>query len=247
MDISPETIINQMLDELRNHSDPRTIKYHKEEDARTPNVNNHSHIGVKIPIIRDVGKRYFQILKDKGMKDIDSVLDYCDFLLEKRISELRVIAFQWSFKVQRQYRAEHFYVFYRWILHSLSGWGSCDDLCTHSVPYHLIKFPQFVDDYKKLTSSENPWARRASAVTFIIPVRKKLFFEHVFDISNALMHDKEDLVLKGYGWLLKEATRHYQNEVYEYVLYQRENMPRVALRYAIEKFPKEMRLEAMKK
>ena len=247
MDISPKIIMNQMLGELKENTNPRTIKYHKEEDARTPNVNNHSHIGVKIPVIRDIGKRYFQVLKENGTKDIDSVLDYCDYLLEQNISELRVIAFQWSFKVQRQYRADHFHVFHRWILDYLSGWGSCDDLCTHSIPYHLMKFPQFVDEYKKLVTSDNPWARRASAVTFIIPVRKELFFEHVFDISDALMHDKEDLVLKGYGWLLKEATRHYQDEVYEYVLSHRKDMPRIALRYAIEKLPKEMRTEAMKK
>ena len=247
MDIPPDTIMNRMLDELGKQSDSRTIQYHKNEDARTPNVNNHTHIGVKIPIIRDIGKRYFNTLKESGIKDIDPVLEYCEYLLTQKISELRVIAFQWSFKVQRQYRADHFHVFHRWITEYLSGWGSCDDLCTHSVPYHLMKFPQFVNEYKNLTESENPWARRASAVTFIIPVRKKMFFEHVFDISDTLMHDKEDLVLKGYGWLLKEATRHYQDEVYEYVLSHRSDMPRVALRYAIEKLPEEMRKEAMKK
>jgi 3-methyladenine DNA glycosylase AlkD len=61
------------------------------------------------------------------------------------------------------------------------------------------------------------------------------------------MHDDEPLVLKGYGWLLKEATRHYQDEVYQYILEHKHEMPRVALRYAIEKLPTDMKDIAMKK
>ena len=133
MDIRPETIIEQILSELNENINPSTVKYHGEEDARTPNVNNHNYIGVKTPIVRDIGKKYLSILKGNGIKDIDTIIMYCEKLLERYISELRVIAFQWSFKVKRQYRAEHFDVFHHWILSYLSGWGSCDDLCTHSA------------------------------------------------------------------------------------------------------------------
>lgn len=61
------------------------------------------------------------------------------------------------------------------------------------------------------------------------------------------MMDPEDLVQKGYGWMLKEATHEFQDEVYKYVLKHRGVMPRTALRYAIEKLPQELRREAMKK
>ncbi|MFA5105363.1 MAG: DNA alkylation repair protein [Candidatus Micrarchaeia archaeon] len=55
------------------------------------------------------------------------------------------------------------------------------------------------------------------------------------------------MVQKGYGWLLKEASRKHQKEVFDYVCAHRHEMPRTALRYAIELMPKEMRTEAMKK
>ncbi|MCG3253336.1 MAG: DNA alkylation repair protein, partial [Candidatus Heimdallarchaeota archaeon] len=54
-------------------------------------------------------------------------------------------------------------------------------------------------------------------------------------------------VLKGYGWMLKEATKKFQDEVFEYVLKNKAKMPRVSLRYAIEKMPQEMRKQAMAK
>lgn len=73
------------------------------------------------------------------------------------------------------------------------------------------------------------------------------FLDKAFEISDILIGDKEDLVQKGYGWLLKEESRTHQKEVFEYIMKNRQEMPRTALRYAIEKMPKELRAEAMKR
>jgi len=54
-------------------------------------------------------------------------------------------------------------------------------------------------------------------------------------------------VQKGYGWLLKEASRKDTDEVFAYVMKNKRNMPRTALRYAIELMPPEKKKEAMKK
>ena len=59
--------------------------------------------------------------------------------------------------------------------------------------------------------------------------------------------DRDDMVQKGYGWLLKEASRKHTDEVFAFVMKNRQQMPRTALRYAIELMPKEMKAEAMKK
>ena len=153
MGITPEVITQDILNELKEHIDPRRIQYNQEEDARTPSVNNHSFLGVNTPPNRAIADKYLQILKKNGMKEIDKIFEYCEYLLSKKIYELRLIAFQWSFKVKPQYRAEHFHIFQRWILEYLSGWASCDDLCTHSATYHLMKFPEFANEYKKLVNS----------------------------------------------------------------------------------------------
>jgi 3-methyladenine DNA glycosylase AlkD len=55
------------------------------------------------------------------------------------------------------------------------------------------------------------------------------------------------MVQKGYGWLLKEASRKHTDEVFAYVMRNKRSMPRTALRYAIELMPKEHKAEAMKK
>jgi len=55
------------------------------------------------------------------------------------------------------------------------------------------------------------------------------------------------MVQKGYGWMLKEASNHNQKEVFEFVMRYKDKMPRIALRYAIEKMPDKLKKRAMKK
>lgn len=95
--------------------------------------------------------------------------------------------------------------------------------------------------------SPNRWLKRASAVSFIISAKCGEFLNEAFEICNILLLDGDDLVQKGYGWLLKEESRLHQKEVFDYVVKNRKVMPRTALRYAIELMPKELKSEAMKK
>ena len=67
-----------------------------------------------------------------------------------------------------------------------------------------------------------------------------------FEICDMLLTNKDDMVQKGYGWLLKEESRKHQQEVFNYVFKSRRIMPRTALRYAIELMPKELKAQAMK-
>jgi 3-methyladenine DNA glycosylase AlkD len=59
--------------------------------------------------------------------------------------------------------------------------------------------------------------------------------------------DKEDLVQKGYGWMLKEISKNDPMVVFEFVMQRKDRMPRTALRYAIEKLSPELRQQAMRK
>ena len=89
--------------------------------------------------------------------------------------------------------------------------------------------------------------RRGAAVTLIIPARKGLFLNDIFEIADLLLLDKDDLVQKGYGWMLKAAGEAHQKEVFDYVVKNKSVMPRTALRYAIEKMPAGLKSEAMNK
>jgi 3-methyladenine DNA glycosylase AlkD len=106
-------------------------------------------------------------------------------------------------------------------------------------------YPDHLSDLKKWTLSDNRWVRRASAVSLILPARHGKFLRDIFEIAEILLLDKDDMVQKGYGWMLKEASKPYQKEVFDFVMKNKAVMPRTALRYAIEKMPTELKLMAM--
>ena len=117
-------------------------------------------------------------------------------------------------------------------------------------PYNRRLDPEIPRKLKRVESwakSENRWLKRAAAVSLIVPAKKGYFLSESFEICDLLLVDEDDLVQKGYGWLLKEESRKHQNEVFNYVFKNRKIMPRTALRYAVELMPKELKAEAMKK
>jgi 3-methyladenine DNA glycosylase AlkD len=95
--------------------------------------------------------------------------------------------------------------------------------------------------------SKSRWLRRAAAVSLIVPVRQGLLRDEVFGAADTLLMDQDDMVQKGYGWMLKEATKRFPDDVFAYVMKHKANMPRTALRYAIEKMPEKRRKQAMAK
>ncbi len=100
---------------------------------------------------------------------------------------------------------------------------------------------------KAWAKSKNRWLKRASAVSLIVPAKKGDFLQDAFEICDVLLADGDEMVQKGYGWLLKEESRKHQTEVFDYVVKNKAVMPRTALRYAIELMPKELKAKAMEK
>jgi 3-methyladenine DNA glycosylase AlkD len=80
-----------------------------------------------------------------------------------------------------------------------------------------------------------------------VPAKQGKFLRESIEIADLLLTDSDDMVRKGYGWLLKEASRKHTGEVFAYVMKNKRAMPRTALRYAIELMPKDLRAEAMMK
>jgi 3-methyladenine DNA glycosylase AlkD len=111
----------------------------------------------------------------------------------------------------------------------------------------MERYPEYIDKLYGWARSENRWVRRAAAVTLIVPAKHGKFLKEAFRIADILLKDKEDLVQKGYGWLLKEASRLHHEEVFAYLMKHRDVMPRTAFRYALEKMPQQLRAKAMAK
>lgn len=232
-------ILSSIRSELKKNADDKTkasSDHFFKEEVRV--------YGVKTALVSDIAKRYYGKIKDREKQEIFAI---CEELWSTGYMEESFIAAKWAYFLHKRYEPADFYIFERWVEKYVSNWASCDTLCNHALGEYVEKYPERIKDLKRWAKSRNRWMRRAAAVTLILPARKGLFLKDVFEISDILLMDKDDLVQKGYGWMLKEASKAHQKEVFDYVVKNKKDMPRTALRYAIEKMPQDQRKKAMEK
>jgi 3-methyladenine DNA glycosylase AlkD len=200
--------------------------------------------GVKNGVVRGMANKYWKDAKSLSKLEIFTL---CEDLLRTDYMEEAFIVAEWVPKLTKQFELSDIKLFKRWIDSYLNNWAKCDSFCNHSVGNFVAKYPESIEEIVNWTESPNRWMKRAAAVSLIIPAKHGQFLPEIIRIADRLLLDKDDMVQKGYGWMLKEASEQHLDEVYQYVLKHRKDMPRTALRYAIEKMPPEMKAEAMKK
>lgn len=193
--------------------------------------------------VRALSLKLFKTLDDKN---IDYVLKRCEEFLLERDWALGLIAYDWAFRVKKQYSKETFTIFERWLKEYVTGWGDCDDFCTHAFGELLGQYNEFFPKVLKWTEHPDFFVRRAAAVILIYPMKKNRGQEiSPLLISDALMNDSHHLVLKGYGWMLKVLSEKDPLTVYNYLLKYKSTMPRISYRYALEKLDEKMRSQLM--
>ncbi len=232
-------ILMSIREELINISDPlltEKIKRFFKEEIRT--------YGVKNPAVREISKKYLPLLR-KETKEF--VFELCDKLWESGYIEESLVACDYSYSLRKKYTRADFEIFERWVKNNITNWASCDTFCNHTVGDFVMMYPEFLVRLSDWTKSRNRWVRRASAVSLIIPARKGIFHDHIFETADKLLNDEDDMVRKGYGWMLKEASKADMDRVFRFVMERKNTMPRTSLRYAIEKLPSGLKAEAMKK
>jgi 3-methyladenine DNA glycosylase AlkD len=195
------------------------------------------------PVVRRISSRCFREVKHL---DKTQLFDLCEALLGLRRGPERAIAFDWAFRRRRQYEPTDFATFERWLNAYVDGWGSCDDFCSHAFGSFILHYPELIPDVVEWTESDNRWFRRAAAVVMLYSIRRGEHVDAAFQIADRLLLDEDDMVQKGYGWLLKEIGKRVDPmRVFDYVMAHKDVMPRTALRYAIEKLDPELRKQAM--
>lgn len=232
-------IIDDIRENLKKNSD-KNVK----ESAQKFFKEEIKLYGIKTPIVKKLAKEFFKVIKNNTKKEIFTL---CEELFQSGYIEESFIACDWSYFIKNDYEQKDFKIFENWINNYVSNWATCDTFCNHTVGAFIEKYPEYLLSLKKWTKSKNRWVRRASAVSLIVPAKEGKFLKDIFEISDILLLDQEDLVQKGYGWLLKVASREHQKEIFNYVMKNKAIMPRTALRYAIEKMPKELKIRAMQK
>lgn len=250
-----DKIIAQIRKALKDSADKKTLESSNHYFKEGERAKVH---GVKMGVVGKIGREFYKQIKDFPKKEIFAI---CEELWKSGYLEEAVVACVFSESLHKKYEPSDFKIFERWVKKYVNNWADCDTFCNHTVGTFVMMFPEYVNELKKWAKSRERFVKRAAAVSLIIPARKGLFLKDILEIADILLLDKDDLVQKGYGWMLKAASlsektakgkecneekrKEHLETVFNFVMKHKAVMPRTAFRYAIEKMPQSLRDEAM--
>jgi 3-methyladenine DNA glycosylase AlkD len=121
----------------------------------------------------------------------------------------------------------------------VDNWDLVDCSAPAIVGGHLLDHPR--DPLYQLIASSNLWERRIALVATHRLIRTGETAD-TFALAELVLDDREDLIHKASGWMLREAGKHTApNELLAFLDAHATRMPRTMLRYAIERLPAETR------
>jgi 3-methyladenine DNA glycosylase AlkD len=188
-------------------------------------------LGVIVPVSRKIAKKYISLPNDGILA-----------LLKSKIHEERLIALLiliTQFEQGNAYKKEH--VFHLYLQHTafVNNWDLVDLSAEKIIGAYLDGKSK--DILYDLAHSKNIWERRISIISTFHYIKQGKY-DDTLAIAGILLGDKEDLIHKAAGWMLREVGKRCSEEAEEMFLrkYHHE-MPRTMLRYAIERFSPEKR------
>jgi len=187
-------------------------------------------IGIKVPVLRKLAKEYMNL----SLKDVQIILR--SNYHEERLLSLLILVDQFSKGDQKKKKS--IYELYLKSTRFINNWDLVD------LSAHLIAGPYLMDKSRaplyELARSDLLWERRIAVMSTFHYIKHDEFSD-TLKIAGMLLSDKEDLIHKAVGWMLREIgkRRLQSEEIFLKKHYQK--MPRTMLRYAIEKFPEPKR------
>lgn len=198
-------------------------------------AENDIFIGVTVPNIRKIAKQFSTLSSDELQIVLQSKIN------EERLLALIILVNQ--YKKANLASRENIHLFYLKNLEHVNHWNLVDTSAYSILGFHL--FDKNRDILLDLAKSENLWKRRIAIVStkyFIL----QNDLDSTFQLSALLLNDKHDLIHKAVGWMLREAGIKNESRLTTFLNEHAKAMPRTMLRYAIEKFPLEIRKNYLK-
>jgi 3-methyladenine DNA glycosylase AlkD len=192
-------------------------------------------LGIRVPVLREQAKRF----KDAPLVEVQSLLK--SPFHEERLCALLLLAQKFS-----QSNPAHQKAIYELYLNNtryINNWDLVDLSAYWIVGAWLMDKDR--QPLYTLAHSKSLWERRIAIIATFHFIKDRQFAD-TLAIAALLLTDREDLMHKAVGWMLREVGKRDLTQEIEFLNAHYRQMPRTMLRYAIEKFPENERLKYLK-
>jgi 3-methyladenine DNA glycosylase AlkD len=219
----------QFIERLKAHSSPeereKTLRYFK-------NTDGDQFIGVRMGQVFTLVKEFIDMTPGEIEKLLDSKIH------EVRAGGCSIMDKQARSRKTTPERRKELYDLYLRRHDRINNWDLVDVCAIHVIGGYLFDKSRKV--LYKLARSKNTWERRTSIVSTAYFIRQR-DLDDTFKIAEMLLRDKEDLIHKATGWMLRFAGDKDRARLLSFLDKHAATMPRTALRYSIEKFDEKQR------
>jgi len=192
-------------------------------------------VGVTVPELRKLAKEYKTITLKKVKQLLHSSIH------EERLLSLFLLIHRYSEGDEPE--KKRIYELYLKNTKFINNWDLVDSSAGHIVGAFL--FDKSKKALYNLVKSNNLWERRISIISTFYFIKRNQYSD-TLKISKILLSDKEVLIHKAVGWMLREVGKRNMSVEEKFLKKYYKNMPRTMLRYAIEKFPEPKRQRYLK-
>jgi 3-methyladenine DNA glycosylase AlkD len=227
-------VVELVKNELLKHSDSAKVVAYKKFFQVSPGGygEGDDFIGVTVPDQRSVSKKFYGEI---SLREIELLLN--EPIHEFRLTAVFMLVKKYQKFKEKELREEVVNIYLKNI-DRINNW----DLVDSSA--HLILGPHLFNEDTGLlyefAQSKSLWIQRIAIITTLFFIRNH-FFQDTLKIAEILINHKHDLIHKAVGWMLREVGNKDYNVEFEFLQRHYKKMPRTMLRYAIEKFPEEIR------
>ena len=179
-------------------------------------------------------RRYARALHKELAANQPLLLDVAERLFAGSFLEEKALAVTMLERSLKRFGAAEFARFERW-LGKVSSWADHDALAMYLIGPMLVADPARVKRPLRWAVSPNRWRRRAAAVSLIHGIRRGLFYGEAVAVTETLVADRDDMVQKGLGWMLREWAKHDPRAALPVLIDIRARASRLVLRTACEK------------
>ena len=178
-------------------------------------------------------RRYARALYTQLAADQTLLLDIAERLFAGQVLEEKALAVTMLQPSLSRFGSPEFRRFERW-LGRVRSWADHDALAMYLIGPMLVADPGRVSRPLRWASSPSRWRRRAAAVSLIHGIRRGVFEKEAGAVTERLLADRDDMVQKGLGWLLREWAKHDPGAAVPVLMSIRERASRLVLRAACE-------------